>query len=119
MEVVSDPIPERRYAEKDVFAMREDGVSRMSARVEAAAKVWVRRDGHGLEIVAYDRETARHALAAADAVMFSDEAVERAAEEIHAAICDESLEDHLDPDWPGRCVKAAEATITALKGDNA
>ena len=28
---------------------------------------------------------------------------------IHAAICEESLEDHMDPEWPGRCVKAAQA----------
>jgi hypothetical protein len=34
-----------------------------------------------------------------------DEAVEA----IHAVICEESMEDHMDPDWPGRCVKAAQA----------
>ena len=33
----------------------------------------------------------------------------KAIEAIHAAICEESLEDHLDPEWPGRCVKAAQA----------
>ena len=33
----------------------------------------------------------------------------KAVEAIHAAICEESLEDHMDPVWPGRCVKAAQA----------
>jgi len=33
----------------------------------------------------------------------------KAVEAIHAAICEESLEDHMDPVWPGRCVKAAAA----------
>jgi len=33
----------------------------------------------------------------------------RAIQAIHAAICDESFEDHMDPAWPGRCVKAAQA----------
>lgn len=36
------------------------------------------------------------------------------AEEIHAAICEESLSDHLDPEWPGRCVKAANAAVSVL-----
>lgn len=36
------------------------------------------------------------------------------AEAIHAAICEESLRDHLDPGWPGRCVKAADTVLAAL-----
>jgi len=34
---------------------------------------------------------------------------DKAVEAIHAAICEESLEDHMDPVWPGRCVKAVQA----------
>jgi hypothetical protein len=45
--------------------------------------------------------------------------LEAAAKAIHSAICEESLEDHLDPKWPGRCVKAAKAALTALKGRDA
>lgn len=37
------------------------------------------------------------------------------AEAIHSAICEESLEEHLDPDWPGRCVKAADAVLALLQ----
>lgn len=40
-----------------------------------------------------------------------EEAVQRA----HAAICEESLEDCLDPDWRGRCVKAVEAAAPFLR----
>ena len=40
----------------------------------------------------------------------SEEAVEAA----HSVICEESLEDHLDPDWPGRCIKALEAALPYL-----
>lgn len=32
----------------------------------------------------------------------------------HSEICEESLEDHLDPDWPGRCIKAVEALSPIL-----
>lgn len=42
--------------------------------------------------------------------MIPDEAVEA----IHAAICEESLEGHMDPGWPGRCVKAAQAAVPHL-----
>jgi hypothetical protein len=42
--------------------------------------------------------------------MIPNEAVEA----IHAAICEESLEDHMDPQWPGRCVKAAQAAAPYL-----
>jgi len=38
----------------------------------------------------------------------------KAIEAIHAAICEESLEDHMDPAWPGRCVKAAQAAHTHI-----
>lgn len=38
----------------------------------------------------------------------------KAIEAIHAAICEESLEDHMDPVWPGRCVKAAQAAAPHL-----
>jgi hypothetical protein len=37
-----------------------------------------------------------------------------AVEAIHSVICEESLEDHMDPDWPGRCVKAAAAAAPHL-----
>ena len=46
----------------------------------------------------------------------------KAVEAIHAAICEESLEDHVDPEWPGRCVKAAQAAyphIVAHEADRA
>ena len=38
----------------------------------------------------------------------------KAVEAIHAVICEESLEDHMDPQWPGRCVKAAQAAAPHL-----
>ena len=38
----------------------------------------------------------------------------KAIEAIHAAICEESLEDHMDPAWPGRCVKAVQAAAPHL-----
>jgi hypothetical protein len=37
-----------------------------------------------------------------------------AVQAVHSVICDESLEDHLDPEWPGRCVKAVEAAAPHL-----
>lgn len=40
---------------------------------------------------------------------------EAAVEAIHGAICNESLEDHLDPDWPGRCVKALDAAVPYMR----
>lgn len=42
--------------------------------------------------------------------MISVEAVEA----VHSLICEESLEDHMDPQWPGRCVKAVQAAAPAL-----
>jgi hypothetical protein len=38
----------------------------------------------------------------------------QAVEAIHAAICEESLTDHMDPDWPGKCVKAAIAADSVM-----
>lgn len=38
----------------------------------------------------------------------------KAVEAIHSAICEESLEDHMDPQWPGRCVKAAQAAAPRM-----
>jgi hypothetical protein len=40
----------------------------------------------------------------------SDEAVQV----VHSVICEESLEDCMDPDWRGRCVKAVEAASPHL-----
>ena len=45
--------------------------------------------------------------------------MEAAARAIHAAICEESLEDHLDPAWPGKCVRAAKAAAPHLAEDRA
>lgn len=42
--------------------------------------------------------------------MISVEAVQA----VHSLICEESLEDHMDPQWPGRCVKAVQAAAPAL-----
>lgn len=41
----------------------------------------------------------------------------KAIEAIHAAICEESFEDHMDPEWPGRCVKAAQAAAPHLMAE--
>ncbi|MET3956840.1 hypothetical protein ABIE52_003706 [Rhodococcus sp. OAS809] len=35
------------------------------------------------------------------------------AEAIHAEICEESLEDCLDPDWRGKCARAADVLLSA------
>jgi hypothetical protein len=37
-----------------------------------------------------------------------------AAEAVHASICEQSLDDCMDPDWRGRCVKAVEAAAPHL-----
>jgi hypothetical protein len=34
---------------------------------------------------------------------------EKAIQAAHAAICEQNIEDCLDPDWRGKCVKAVEA----------
>ena len=43
--------------------------------------------------------------------MTHQEAIEAA----HAAICEESLKDCLDPDWRGKCVRAVEAAAPYLR----
>ena len=43
--------------------------------------------------------------------MIPKEAIEAA----HAAICEESLKDCLDPDWRGKCVRAIEAAAPYLR----
>ena len=39
---------------------------------------------------------------------------EKAIEAVHSRICDESLSEHMDPMWPGRCVKAVQAAAPHL-----
>lgn len=34
---------------------------------------------------------------------------EKAVQAAHAAICEQNIDDCLDPDWRGKCVKAVEA----------
>lgn len=44
----------------------------------------------------------------------------KAIQAIHSAICEESLEDHMDhPEWPGRCVKAAQAAAPYMRSISA
>lgn len=38
-----------------------------------------------------------------------------AARAAHAAICEQNLDDCLDPDWRGKCVKAVEAAAQHIK----
>ena len=45
--------------------------------------------------------------------MIPDEAVRAA----HAAICEQNIDDCLDPDWRGKCVKAVEAAAPYLLQD--
>lgn len=33
---------------------------------------------------------------------------------VHGRICEESLSEHMDPKWPGRCVKAVQAAAPHL-----
>jgi hypothetical protein len=35
----------------------------------------------------------------------------------HSAICEQNLDDCLDPDWRGKCVKAVEAAAPYLRAD--
>ena len=42
---------------------------------------------------------------------------EKAIEAVHSRICDESLSEHMDPMWPGRCVKAVQAAAPHLTAD--
>lgn len=43
--------------------------------------------------------------------MIPEEAVQAA----HAAICEQNLDDCLDPDWRGKCVKAVEAAAPHIR----
>lgn len=65
----------------------------------------------------YALEEATEVLAAADAVMFSDEAVERAKQVLHRDLCacDNPSDEHciVYDDWTG----TVRAVIAALKGD--
>lgn len=45
--------------------------------------------------------------------MIPQEAVQAA----HSAICEQNLDDCLDPDWRGRCVKAVEAAAPYMPSD--
>jgi hypothetical protein len=45
--------------------------------------------------------------------MIPDEAVQAA----HAAICEQNIDDCLDPNWRGKCVKAVEAAAPYLRAD--
>ena len=86
----------------------------MSARVEAAAKVIAERENAGWPVLTSDRDTAVQALAAADAVMFSDEAVERAARAIHALGTGTKWEDRHE-DIKALYREDARTVIAALK----
>lgn len=35
----------------------------------------------------------------------------------HAAICEQNLDDCLDPDWRGKCVKAVEAAAPYIQAE--
>jgi len=39
---------------------------------------------------------------------------DKAVEAVHSRICEESLSEHMDPMWPGRCVKAVQAAAPHL-----
>ena len=39
----------------------------------------------------------------------------KAIQAAHAAVCEQSLDDCLDPDWRGKCVKAVEAAAPHIK----
>jgi len=97
----------------------------MSARVEAAreavadAMVEHGPDGH---IDGYEEITAA-ALAAADAVMFSDEAVERAAETAFPIYWSTPVQDDISAEdisgWKEESRQKVRAVIAALKRDDA
>ena len=92
----------------------------MNARVEAAVSA-VQNETYGAE---YARDLAEIALAAADAVMFSDEAVERAAEALynvrlhdaHARLVTKTWAE-LDEEQKPFFRNDVRAVISALKGD--
>ena len=39
---------------------------------------------------------------------------DKAVEAVHRRICEESLSEHMDPKWPGKCVKAVQAAAPHL-----
>lgn len=43
---------------------------------------------------------------------------EKAIQAAHAAVCEQSLDDCLDPDWRGKCVKAVEAAAPHIKSSD-
>lgn len=95
----------------------------MNARIEAAAKVINQRsvkpmdwDDPRMRSYRFNREyDAKLILAAADAVMFSDEAIERAAKALNAehAPAWEILPDWVKEDWR----KQVRTVVAALKGE--
>lgn len=85
----------------------------MSARVEAASRAFQ----HSLPYLTYDAAT-REALAAADAVMFDDAAVERAAKAMLAAGNHLGGWDALPHFMQDNYLRDARAVIAALKGDD-
>lgn len=84
----------------------------MSERVEAAAKAIDQIEIHTRGF----RDVALAALAAADAVMFSDEAVERAARAEHAEDWGPGAWDAQDPTVRENYVNGVRVIIAALKG---
>jgi hypothetical protein len=82
----------------------------MNARIQAAAKALATKDRTNFS--SWHREEATEALSAADAVMFSDEAMERAAKALlDAFYADPTLEvDDEDRD-------IIRTVVAALKGD--
>jgi len=91
----------------------------MSARVEAAAAEWGRIKGLSPRPV--DVRQMHTVLAAADAVMFSDEAVERAAISLCVASypMTEGFWADVDGEYKEKCRTQVRAVIAALKGAHA
>lgn len=91
----------------------------MSARLEAAVKAWDHHwgDRYGDEALEEMGEEVQVALAAADAVMFSDEAIERAAEELWDGTDPDVQWDHISEYLKERTRIRARAVVAALKGE--
>jgi hypothetical protein len=93
----------------------------MNARIEAAAQALATKDRANLS--SWHQEEATEALAAADAVMFSDEAIERAAvalnERFRADDKNEfySIWEDLGEDQRNHWKADVRAVVAALKGD--
>ena len=47
--------------------------------------------------------------------MTNPEITAKAIQAAHAAICEQNIDDCLDPDWRGKCVKAVEAAAPCLQ----